>query len=180
MRRPPLPIGPLLGLLFLLSGCSYFRGPARPEIEPAPSGVAVDTLAAPTSGGQPAGPSGQPSGKGESRPASRPATPPPVTAAPDTLTAAPSPPPILTERLSAEETAALLSRFRTDTDRATEALAAVHGRALTGPQAEQVVAAEKFLKDAEAARAASDLQRACTLAEKARILAEELRSAVGR
>lgn len=164
-----------LGLL-LLTGCSYFRSSAGPPLEP----VSADSAAArpPAAPGvRPAPPPAHPAGEKEE---GRPPAPAPVPAPADTTAPAPASGSVLTVRMSPAEEAALLAALKTDMDRAAEALALVRSRSLTGPQAEQVVAAEKFLKDAEAARAVSDLRRARTLAEKARILAEELRSAVGR
>jgi hypothetical protein len=171
MRRAVLSAGLALGLALLVPGCSFFRAPAQPGIEP----VVPDSTQAATPTPAPVRP-----------PAARPVTPPveqppttPAPAVPDTTAVQPGRP-VLTVRMSAQEETAFLARLKGDMDRASEALAFVRRQVLSGPQAEQVVVAEKFLKDAEAARGASDLQRACTLAEKARILAEELKSAVRR
>ena len=84
---------------------------------------------------------------------------------------------MLTVRLSAEEETRLQGKLTEDLNRASEALSFIQGRVLTREQADSRSLAEDFLKSAVAARA-SDLVRAGTLAEKARLLAEELKSQV--
>ena len=104
----------------------------------------------------------------------------------DTSLAAPSPEatppqtPILTVRLSAAEQVRLEAQFNSDTDRADGALQQVRGRLLSEEQTQQLKTAQSFLDEARSAMEAQDLQRACTLAEKSRIIAEELKNSLGK
>jgi hypothetical protein len=97
-------------------------------------------------------------------------------AAPDTTAVtAPERAPTVSIRLSAQDRAAREAQYRENMDRAVRALALIRGRAVSTIDQEELSAADQFLADARRAFEASDLTRACTLAEKARVLAEELR-----
>jgi hypothetical protein len=63
-------------------------------------------------------------------------------------------------------------------NRAERALRSLLGVELTAPQRDQMDVANRFVEDARQARSSEDLVRACAVAEKARIMAEELRSTV--
>ncbi len=157
---------------FALGGCS-FLGSMRP---PSPDVTAPDSVAAPVE--PQTSPPSAPASGGGGAPRKTPKNPPAAarTAAPDSAAVtAPEPAPTVTIRLSAEDRAAREAKFRDDVDRATRSLALVRARVLTTTDQEELSAAEKFLADALRAFEASDLTRACTVAEKARVLAEELR-----
>lgn len=114
------------------------------------------------------------------KPETRPARPRPA-ARPDTLAKAPvdtmTPPPVLQLRLSQEDRAARERQYAEDVARARAALESLDRARLTFDQVTQKRAAEKFLADAVAAFDAADLPKASALAQKSRIMAEELRSA---
>lgn len=102
----------------------------------------------------------------------------------DTLAAlppAPAPPleaPQVTVQLTAEQRSVREMAYRDDTSRAARALDGVRTRVLTSAQRDQLGSADRFLADAIVAFEANDLVRACSLAQKARVLAEELKAAV--
>lgn len=155
-----------------LTGCGIFHraAPVEPEVtrpEPAPP----EPESAP-----PPAPESQPA-----RTASRPvARPPRATSRPDTVARAlpdSTPPPLLQLRMTQEDRAAHEHQYAEDMARARAALESLKGLRLNSDQQTQRSAAEKFLSDAEEAFGAADLPRASALAQKSRIMAEELRSA---
>lgn len=154
-----------------LGGCS-FMGSMRP---PSPEVTAPDTTATSVEPAK-SPPSAPPSGGGG---APRKTAKPPASArsaAPDSAAvAAPERTPTVTIRLSAQDRAAREAQYHENVDRAVRSLAQVRGRVLSQTDREELSAADQFLTDARRAYDASDLTRACTVAEKARILAEELR-----
>lgn len=87
--------------------------------------------------------------------------------------------PQLTARVAPAEAVKLMERWQGDVARAEKALDLLKSFNLTGETADQVAAARKFLGESRVARAASDYYRACELAEKARVLAEAVKTSVG-
>jgi hypothetical protein len=85
--------------------------------------------------------------------------------------------PVLTVRLTAQEEVALRQRIASDIEKASDALVQVRRYTLTSQQADNLALAEDFLTGAVAAKS-TDLVRASTLAEKARVLAMDLKSEV--
>ncbi len=129
------------------------------------------------SGGRRRSPAGRSSSGGGGAPRKT-AKPPAAarSAAPDSAAVtAPERAPTVTIRLSAQDRAAREAQYRENVDRAVRSLALVRGRVLSKTDQEELSAADQFLADARRAFDASDLTRACTVAEKARVLAEELR-----
>jgi len=174
-----------------LTGCSLFHRDEPPAVEvvapePAPDTTAV-TVAPPATtvpAAKPKSGSGKKSGS-----TSRDTTPKPSPAPPpaDTLVVLPGAPvpemadaahrPVVSAVLTDEQKSAKASQFHTDTGRANQALDSLRGRTLTDSQADQKASAERFLAESRAAFDGNDLPRACSLAEKARVIAEELKSA---
>ena len=171
------------GLLVAVSGCSLFRSSAPTTGDlTRPRGAATDSAAAGRTG-RPARDRSRHERPEEAQPTTRERESRPAradTTLGSTPHSIPETAPILTVRMSPEEEARQRARLKSDVDRAAGALAALRSRILTAQQQEQLKAAEQFLAEAEAARISSDLHRACSLAEKARIIAEELKTAVGR
>jgi hypothetical protein len=173
----PLPARGSLALAMLvtalsLGGCSFF-GSMRP---PTPEVTAPDTTATPV--GPAETPPGTPRPEGDAAPRKTVKSPPVAarSAAPDTAAVtAPERAPTVSIRLSAQDRAAREAQYRENVDRAVRALALIRGRAIGKTDQEELSAADQFLADARRAFEASDLTRACTVAEKARVLAEELR-----
>ncbi len=158
-----------IALAFTASGCSLFRWSEgmRPEVT-APDSVAVEPAPAP-----PDPPPEQTAPRKTVK--SPPATTAPPAAAVDSAAVVPERTPSITVRLSPEERSARETRYREDVDRAVKSLDLVRARALTRADLDELSAADQFLADARRAFEASDLTRACAVAEKARVLAEELR-----
>lgn len=166
------------GALLTLSGCSLFREDAapRPEVtapEAAPEAPTATTAKKPADRAKPTK-SGNRNGT-----ASRPAAP------PDTLAAARAEPPTpaveapqVTVQLSAEQRSVREMAYRDDSSRAARALGEVRKKVLNSAQRDQLGSADRFLADAVVAFEGKDLVRACSLAQKARVLAEELKAAV--
>jgi len=149
-----------------LTGCSILRHKTATEpdvtLAPAPADSAVvETAPAPR----------------PTRPPTHRPPPPKPAAAPDTTrVAVPDTTANLkiTVGMSPEERAEKLQLLQDETTRAAQALEIVRNKPLTPLQKDQMADADRFLAEAHAANEASDLHRAVTLAEKARILAEGL------
>lgn len=164
-----------------MTGCSLFRGDAttRPEVT-APEEPSAPPVAPPVT--QPVTPPApepteRPRGTkspGTAGPTSRPSAP------VDTVAVVPEPveAPQVTVRLTAEQRSVREMEYRENKGRAGRALDAVRLKPLTTAQRDQLGSADRFLADAAVAFDVDDLLRACSLAEKARILAEELKASV--
>lgn len=170
-----------------LAGCSVFRRDSGPSAVVTTPETPPDTLApVPASA---AAPARTPSRNGTSKrngsgAAARTTTPAPATAPIDTttsdtpeLTQASAHRPTVSTILSAGQRTQSELQYRTDLERANQALDSLRGRTLTDSQVEQRASAERFLSEGRAAFETSDLPRAASLAMKARVLAEELKSA---
>lgn len=157
-------------------GCSVFRHSKRIAADP----VAADTLAAqnappestlaaaPTPSADPISPEADPA------PAPAPAIKEP---SPEKSKERTEGAPVLTVRLTAQEETALRQQIASDIEKTNEALVLVRRYTLTSQQADNLALAEDFLAGAIAAQS-TDLVRASTLAEKARVLAMDLKSEV--
>lgn len=150
-----------------LGGCSLFR--KQPPLEPDAAAPDTTVSAPPRSADRPPA---KPAAPSVPKPAE------PREPEPKEEVKPPERPPSVTIRLSPDEKAARKSQFQGDVGRTESALAAVRGRSLTVKQLETLSTADRFLIDARLAFEADDLSRACAVAEKARILAEELRAQV--
>jgi hypothetical protein len=164
--------------LLALSGCSLFREESapRPEVT-APEAAPTGTAATPARKSADRAKGTKSSARDGA--ASRPAAPPETLAV-----AAPEPPaqvaapPQVTVQLSAQQRSVREMAYRDDSGRAARALEAVRKRVLNSAQRDQLGSADRFLADAVVAFEGNDLVRACSLAQKARVLAEELKAAV--
>lgn len=176
----------LLSLLLLpgfLAGCSLFRHETKPTVDveaPASPDKKVPT---------PSPKSGAPERK-KTAATTRPATPAakptvtaptnnPIAAPVDSVTAppdAPAPRSTVSAVLTAEQRSILEVQYRTDVERTNQALDSLKGRILTVAEAEQRTSAERFLTESQAAFDLDNLPRAASLVEKARVIAEELKS----
>ncbi len=154
-----------------LSGCSLFR--SSPPTEPTAvtgSSSGADSAAA----RKPAAPAQRKPAPTTGSAAVADTTKPAATTSP-----APEPAggPTISVRMTPEETAERKKFFSAEALRATRALEAIRNKPLTQLQQEQMASADRFLAEARSALD-QDLYRACTLAEKARIIAEELEKKV--
>jgi len=187
--RPPAVIrwALLLSLLVLpgfLSGCSLFRHGTKPSVEveapaggdpksttPAAKDASTERKKSPATT-RPAAPAPKPKATPDTNGS-------PVTAPTDSIAPLPDPPPqrpTVSPVLTAERRSTLEVQYRTDVERANQALDSLKGRVLTVTEAEQRTSAERFLTESQAAFDAGDLPRASSLVEKARVIAEELKS----
>lgn len=178
----------LVVLPLVLTGCSLFHRDEPPAVEVLTPEPAPDTTAVTVTPPAPAptkSKNGSTKRSGSTKGETPKAVPPP--APPDTMAAGPATPapeladaahrPVVSAVLTEEQKSAKASQFQTDTARANVALESLRGRTLNDTQADQKTSAERFLAESRAAFEANDLPRACSLAEKARVIAEELKSA---
>ena len=87
-------------------------------------------------------------------------------------------PPLLQVAMTPEDRITRQHQFAEDSGRARAALEALRGVMLSLEQEDQKKTGEKFLTDADEAFRLTDLLRACALAQKARIISEELKAQV--
>jgi fibronectin type 3 domain-containing protein len=83
-------------------------------------------------------------------------------------------PPILAPQVGKSDEEQAKRATSTRIQRAEQAIAQLEGKKLTSDQREQLLTVQNLLGSAKEALAAQDLAKASNLAEKARILAEEL------
>lgn len=181
MRHWPLRLLASGALLAGPMGCAWLNTPVGvdPPVTAAPeeSTVTVPTESAPKAEVPPARELRKetaPSSAMPAAPASQPS--PVVSTSPATPT---EPAPVLTVRMSAAEEARLREQVADDMARANEAVGVIRQKALTREQSEDLSVVVDFLKGALAARD-TDLRRAGTLAQKARVLAEQLKATIAR
>lgn len=159
-----------MAVLSALNGCSFFR-----DVKPTEPTAGADSTAT-------AKPVATTTTKKATPPVQKKAPDPaPVAAADSTKTVPatqPAPPgPTISVRMTPEERAERKQFFSSEALRALRSLEAIRNKPLTQLQQDQMASADRFLTEARAA-VDSDLHRACTLVEKARIIAEELEKTV--
>jgi hypothetical protein len=176
-------------LAFTATGCSLFHRERPPVVDVAAPAPIIDSTTVMMPDPPPPSPvktkgasSSKKNGTADKESTARPAPPP---APADTLVAAPAPAPDLVDSshrpvismvLTEEQKTEKAEQYRTDTVRANMALDSLRGRTLNERQADQKASAERFLAESKTAFDGNDLPRACSLAEKARVIAEELKS----
>jgi hypothetical protein len=193
-RRPGRSLPSAAALLFvvptLFAGCSVLRRDRPATVEVTAPGPVADapatTTSTPVATGTTRPKKSTPKKNGPAR--GEAAAKPAALAAPaDTIVTTPPPPPpeladaahrpVVSLVLTEEQKSAKAAQYRTDIERVNLALDSLRGRPLTDTQADQKASAERFLAESRAAFDGNDLPRACSLAEKARVIAEELKSA---
>jgi hypothetical protein len=177
MRHWPLRLLAAGALLAGPTGCAWINTPVGVDT-PVTAAPMESTAAAPVEPREP------PSSEGTSKTGAEPSSAPPTTPARPSPEVAPPPTPpeaspVLTVRMSAAEETRLRKQITDDMSRANDAISIIRQRALTQEQSEDLGVVVDFLKSAMSARD-TDLRRAGTLAQKARVLAEQLKATVAR
>jgi len=144
---------------------SALRRPLRPPPRP----PAAERPAAPAHAGPPPAPAAS---------APQVASVPPAPPAPPVAAVAPPAVPVLAPQLSAEEEERLTQKARSQIEGAEKVLSQIEKGRLRRTEQSTLATVLDFLAKAREAMAGRDYQRAATLADKARVLAEDLTRAV--
>jgi hypothetical protein len=157
--------GALVALIVAVSGCAVIESlfspppPPPPKKEPAPPAVKKEP--------EPAPPKKEPEAPGVKKESDAPS----VKKEPEVV------PPVLAPQVGKQDEEQLRREAGTRIQRAEALIGRIDEKKLTKDQQEQLLTIQSLLKSAKEAVEAKDLARASNLAEKARILAEELAQA---